>query len=180
MREYKPTKTSTVLQNIAFGLFAIAMLSLLGVLITQSAIWGITMFVAAAILMVISDASSGIYSYTSEFIKYMEVSINQADTLQDFYKIENEFQKLAIKNNRYILRYINDLRKIHTVINSKIEVLEKMKVKYEYKTWPLDLLKMKLEAYKLQIDRHNQQELFEASSYYEGKKDLIEELINAI
>ncbi len=90
-------------------------------------LFSILLLPVALIPIAISFAFSTRDKYTSKFLEYMRVKIDNVITLEDALEVEKEFRSLAIEDNQYCLSWPQTLKYMHRDINSIILILNKQK-----------------------------------------------------
>jgi hypothetical protein len=71
--------------------------------------------------------------YTKEFIEYIDNKISTATTLEELIEINTEFNELLLTNGKLNLSPSQELIDIKKEILNKIEILQLIESKYEYR-----------------------------------------------
>jgi len=127
MEKLKQSKTFNILESITVSLFGLWLMSMIISIWNHNFLLGILLIPLAVIIHLTSKIFDKQPKYTEQFINYINNKLNNAVSLEQLINIRTEFEDLAIKNGMYNLSYSIDLKKIHSEIYAKIDVLSKIK-----------------------------------------------------
>jgi len=127
MEKFKEKKSVIICNQIGAFTTLVFLLSVFISIFYPKALFGMFSLLVGLPLAIYVKIVSDKEKYTSTFIDYMELKINNAKTLEEFKEIYKEFDYLAIEDDRYALSFPNDLKSLQSKIINSIKILEKLK-----------------------------------------------------
>ena len=127
MEKFKEKKSVIICNQIGSFTTLVFLLSVFISIFYPKALFGMFSLLVGLPLAIYVKIVSDKEKYTSTFIDYMELKIDNAKTLEEFKELNKEFDYLAIEDDRYVLSFPNDLKSIQSKIINSIKILEKLK-----------------------------------------------------
>jgi len=125
MEKFKEKKIVKVFDSIVVVCAITLLLSLMFSLVNERCLIGFLVLPFGLVFTILSGILSKKNKYTDKFIEYIRRRLLEAVTIDDHLSILEEFKRLAMENNHYVLSYTESLRRLHEEIKTSILVLQK-------------------------------------------------------